>query len=368
MAASRLFQRPVMEGINMADTNEMLQQAIAAARAGKSSEAKVLVDRLIQDDPDNPHALFLKGMLADSEDEQLEYMNQVLAIDPGHKAAAKRLAQLEQRAQVTEIEEVPEEVTEEAPELAEAAVDETLVSAAVMGEEVLAEEPETEEPFEIETEFVEEAEVPLFEEEEEFVDEALETELFGEVSEPMAEEAEEVTDEGVAETIVAAAVVGEAIELEEPIDEEIPDWLFEEAEGEEELLSLDEEALWDEAGPETPEPLPDWLQEEPTEEMAAVAEEDLAFVAEEPLEVEPSFEEALVEEEALAEVTEEPLDLTYEEPIAEAPKEPAPAAAPATRKRKKSPNRGLEILLAVLIIVALLVVGGLVWVILSGPF
>ena len=48
-----------------------LQQAIAAARAGKRDEARVLLDRFLADEPEDVHGIFLRSTLATSKEEQV---------------------------------------------------------------------------------------------------------------------------------------------------------------------------------------------------------------------------------------------------------------------------------------------------------
>ena len=348
----------------MADTNERLQQAIAAARAGKTSEAKVLAERLVEENPDNPHALFLLGMLVDSQDEQREYMQRVLDLDPDHKAANKRMAQLGPveepeplaeepveelvEARPQEFEAEPQELEAEPQEFEAELLDETIVAAAVVDQDVLIGE-----------EAVKEMEEPPFE----LVDEASVEEL-----DEQFFEAEEEPDIGLAETLVGAAVVGEALEPETPeVEDEIPDWLFEEARSEEELLEIDEAQLWTDEPVPVEEDLPDWLQEDKSEEFADIySEEQLISVPEEP---EPAAYEE--DSEALAAAVgagmAADIDL-FEDESFEAVEEPVVEPAPAERpKKKKSANRGLEILLIVLIIIALIVVGVLGYLIISPP-
>jgi len=334
----------------MADTNERLQQAIAAARAGKTSEAKVLAERLVEENPDNPHALFLLGMLVDSQDEQREYMQRVLELDPDHKAANKRMAQLGPVEEPEPLAEEPvEELVEARPQEFEAELlDETIVAAAAVDQDVLIGE-----------EAVEEMEEPPFELVDEAPVEELDEQFF---------EAEEEPDIGLAETLVGAAVVGEALEPETPeVEDEIPDWLFEEARSEEELLEIDEAQLWTDEPVPVEEDLPDWLQEDESEEFADIySEEELISVPEEP---EPAAYEE--DSEALAAAVgagmAADIDL-FEDESFEAVEEPVVEPAPAERpKKKKSANRGLEILLIVLIIIALIVVGVLGYLIISPP-
>lgn len=343
----------------MADTNERLQQAIAAARAGKTSEAKVMAEQIVEEEPDNPHALFLLGMLVDSQDEQREYMKKVLELDPDHKAANKRMAQLgpveEPEPQVEEpaeelVEAVPQDFEAESQEFEtepqdfeaerleeEPALDETIIGATAMGQETLLGEVEAEELPET-----------------------------GEMEESFFEEEEE-PELGVAETLVGGVVASEALEIATPeMEDDIPDWLFEEARSEEELLKIDETQLWADEPVPVEEDLPDWLQEDISEDYADVSDEELVSAPEEP-EAEAYTEEP--EALATAEGAGMAADFeSFDEESFEEVEEPVVEPAPAERPKKKSANRGLEILLIILIIIALIVVAVLGYLIISSPF
>ncbi|MFZ0546777.1 MAG: hypothetical protein WAM60_15125 [Candidatus Promineifilaceae bacterium] len=74
--------------------NQHLVQAIAAARAGKKPQAKVLLARVIKDEPDNVNAWFLLSSLADTEEQKIQRLEKVLELQPGYPAAAEQLAEL----------------------------------------------------------------------------------------------------------------------------------------------------------------------------------------------------------------------------------------------------------------------------------
>ena len=104
----------------MEDTTQRLQEAIAAARAGQLSEARAIAEEITESDPDNAHAWFLRGILSEDEAQQAEYLGKTLAIDPEHKAARKRMDQLQPPVEVEEEEQVP--VDEDAAVVVAAAV------------------------------------------------------------------------------------------------------------------------------------------------------------------------------------------------------------------------------------------------------
>jgi hypothetical protein len=77
--------------------NDLLQQGIAALRAGNKAQARQLLARAIQEDPRNEQAwLWLSGTV-DNDEERLECLNRVLAIDPNNEMAQRGLATLRQK-------------------------------------------------------------------------------------------------------------------------------------------------------------------------------------------------------------------------------------------------------------------------------
>ena len=248
----------------MADTNERLQQAIAAARAGNTDEARELVDGLVAENPDNPHALFLRGMLANSEEEQLGYLNRVLEIDPDHKAANRRMAQIapaEADDATVLIIDDPEEIEE--PEAVEdIGTVETVVGAGALfaAEDDLAEEPAEEQgewgvAETVVTAAAVGAGIEALEDDTTMAEVAFSEDAF--IEEDLVEE-EALFDSGD-DTVIAAA--GDQ-------DEDIPEWLMAETRSEEELAAASSQDLWGDAPAEEVEELPDWLAEEPSDDWA----------------------------------------------------------------------------------------------------
>ncbi len=74
--------------------NQHLKQAIAAARAGKEPQAKVLLARVIKDEPENVNAWFLLSSLADTEEQKVQHLEKVLELQPDHAVASQQLAEL----------------------------------------------------------------------------------------------------------------------------------------------------------------------------------------------------------------------------------------------------------------------------------
>lgn len=196
-----------------------LQQAIAAARAGKLAQAQAMANKVVETEPDNAHAWFLLSTLADSEEEQVQYLDRVLEIDPEHRVATERLAQITAAA--------PGEPAEPEPE------------AIVASEELPAE-----------TVVVEEL-----------------AQEFDEIPGPEPdEEPEEFPEEQLATVVAAAAISDESLGVIDQADSDtVPAWLadeggFQQKEDVEEL----EEVADGTVQPEFQE-IPDWLQEEPAD-------------------------------------------------------------------------------------------------------
>ncbi len=93
--------------------NEKLQQAIAAARDGQSTEAQLLLTQLLQEDPNDVQAWFLLSNLVDSEQKKTAYLGKVLALDPQHEMAAQALARLQTERVVEEAVETETETETE---------------------------------------------------------------------------------------------------------------------------------------------------------------------------------------------------------------------------------------------------------------
>lgn len=347
-----------------------LQQAIAAARAGKRDEAGILLDRFLEDNPEDVHGIFLKSTLATSKEERVESLRHVLAIDPDHRGAKLMLDRLGEPIEV-------EPPVVEPPVVEPFEVEpETIVHPVVEPEVILPEEEVepivvAEDDFpvddieatavaltvaEIESEMADEDEIPL---EEVFATPALDETLVVYPDEPAIEEYEELPEliaEEKAEEFPELVDEEEYAEFPEFVDEEkadefpeldekeeVPDWLAEDAGFAAEEAPAQDEVVDQEEMPLEMGELPDWLQEEPTEEW--LAQEHL-----EPIESNAAFEDDFVEE---------PLLISEEE----AGPEPVKVLTPAPQKKKQRvTKRALEIVLAFLIILAVAVIGGLAYV------
>lgn len=300
-----------------------LQQAIAAARAGKRDESRILVDRFLEDQPDNVHAIFLKSTLVTSKEDQVECLRQVMLIDPDHRGAKLMLDRLGEPIEaesatiiqpVIEPEEQPEEEEVEPVVIAE----EDLPVEEILATTIVAAAGEMEE------EVMDEGDIPFF---------------------------EEATEPELEETLIVfpdESVTDEVEEIPEPIDEEeVPEWLTEEVSHPDEEVIVQEELVDEEEMPLEMGELPDWLQEEPTEEWLSQEHIDTTTS-------EVDIHEEFAEEPVFVsgdDFVEEPTKITASEP---------------KRKGKKVSKRVLEILLGLLVVLALVVMAGLVYVFFTG--
>jgi hypothetical protein len=300
-----------------------LQQAIAAARAGKREESRVLVDRFLEDQPENVHAIFLKSTLAASKEEQVENLRQVLEIDPDHRGAKLMLDRLGVPLEVE-----PPTIVQPFPEPEEQPIEEEVEPIVVAEDDFPAEEIVATvvgiTASEMEPEVVDEIDIPFGEE---LAKPELEETLIVYPDEPVIEEFEEIPE------IVA--------------EEEIPDWLTEDADIGAEATIVQDEFIDEEEMPLEMGELPDWLQEEPTEEWLS----------------QEQTKPVVSEDEFLEDFVEEPVFIAEEETL----EEPVHVLTPPKTKKKgkQVSKRTLEIVLGLLIILAFLVMAGLVYVFLS---
>ncbi|MGD8585043.1 MAG: hypothetical protein PVJ75_06815 [Chloroflexota bacterium] len=286
-------------------------------------------------------------------------------VEEAGEAAEEAVDEAEETA-----EETFEEIFEETPEeTSEETFDDTMIAQSPFAEEMAAEDLEVEALF---------GETPA-EDEAEDVDEGLVT-VFGAAAAmdedqvpddvEAAQEAEEAIDEldkleasDLAEAVADATVLDEAGEawFEEEAGEDlwakveaeaVPDWLIEDTTAEAEA-TLTEESVEEtfpaaEADVTREQELPDWLLEEPDEDWSE------------------EFEETEIYDEAPATVV--TAAVAADEPFEEEAPAPFEEAAPApAQPKKKSSDRGLEILLILLVIVAVLLVVAIAYFLVNPP-
>lgn len=76
----------------------LLQQAIAAARAGRKAEARQLLDQILQANPYNEQAWLWMSGVVETNAERVGCLQQALTLNPDNAAARKALARLQSRA------------------------------------------------------------------------------------------------------------------------------------------------------------------------------------------------------------------------------------------------------------------------------
>ncbi len=315
-----------------------LQQAIAAARAGKRDEARVLLDRFLDDQPDDVQGIFLRSTLATSKEERVEDLRQVLSIEPDHRGAKLMLERLGEPVEVeppaaepVEFEPIEDELMDDVPATIVHAIEEPEMEITLEDEEPVV-VTEEDIPFEdIEATAV----VLIADDVQDEVIEAIDWPIEDEVVEPVIEE-----------TMIAypdEPIIEEDDEFSELEEEEVPEWLTDEAAFKAEAEMAQEEAIDGEDMPLEMGELPDWLQEEPTEE----------WLSQEQIETPKSVDELP--------------DGWAAEPVKIPDGDFAPMSVDAfapqpKKKRKKVSKKSLEIVLGLLIFLAVLVMVGLVYV------
>lgn len=82
----------------MTNTNDLLQQGVAALKAGQKAEARRLLERVVQQDKDNETAwLWLSGAV-DTDRERIHCLREALRINPNSQHARRGLETLESKA------------------------------------------------------------------------------------------------------------------------------------------------------------------------------------------------------------------------------------------------------------------------------
>lgn len=222
---------------------EELEQAFAAIKNGEEEQARVLLARMLKDDPEYVPGWVLLSKLAPNRIQKAAFLDKILALDPGHIYARQEMGALE--AGVSAMPEV--ELSGD--------FDGEIVAADVAEVDVLAGAPEATavEPPQIGAEVVLQDELPSAEEAEhgpEFVEEEWQPERDEVREEPSAVEEES-----------RMPISADPLDYEgQATGDTLPPWL-----ADDEALLIDELA-GDEIGDEgrmPPEPdLPDWLTEE----------------------------------------------------------------------------------------------------------
>ncbi len=77
--------------------SDILQQAIAATRAGDTREAQQLLADELEANPENEYAWFLLGNLVDSPEKRKAYLGKALAINPQNAKAKQQYGQAQRQ-------------------------------------------------------------------------------------------------------------------------------------------------------------------------------------------------------------------------------------------------------------------------------
>lgn len=75
-------------------SEDLIQQAIGAARAGDTHKAETLLSVVVQQEPQNAHAWYLLSQVADTYEESVRCLERVLEIQPDNVQAQSRLARI----------------------------------------------------------------------------------------------------------------------------------------------------------------------------------------------------------------------------------------------------------------------------------
>jgi len=79
-------------------TEDYLQQAIAAIKSGdKATGKRLLIDEVLKTNPRNENAWLWMTQVADADEDRLNYLRNVLKINPDNDAARRGLAALQQK-------------------------------------------------------------------------------------------------------------------------------------------------------------------------------------------------------------------------------------------------------------------------------
>ncbi len=79
------------------DVQQLLRDGITAAREGDKSRARTLLDEVVAQDPENEKGWFWLASVADSDEERMVYLGNVITINPDNERAQAILERLEAR-------------------------------------------------------------------------------------------------------------------------------------------------------------------------------------------------------------------------------------------------------------------------------
>ena len=96
-AVEPVTPEPEPAQIAPAQERELLQQALAAARAGRKTEARQMLEQILQANPGQEQAWTWMATVVETDAQRVECLQRVLAINPNNAAARKVLAQFQAR-------------------------------------------------------------------------------------------------------------------------------------------------------------------------------------------------------------------------------------------------------------------------------
>jgi thioredoxin-like negative regulator of GroEL len=80
---------------NAPDREELLQMAIAAAKAGQTEGARVMLRQILEQDRRNERAMMWMAKIADSKSEREQWLRKVLEMNPTNERARDSLEQMQ---------------------------------------------------------------------------------------------------------------------------------------------------------------------------------------------------------------------------------------------------------------------------------
>jgi thioredoxin-like negative regulator of GroEL len=79
------------QGAGTPDREQLLKMAITSAKQGNKQAARMMFQQVLASDPRNERAMMWMGSLADTTEEQNQWMQRVLAVNPLNEQAAEIL-------------------------------------------------------------------------------------------------------------------------------------------------------------------------------------------------------------------------------------------------------------------------------------
>ena len=77
------------------NTQQLLRDAITAAREGDKARARLLLEEIVEQDDQNEKAWYWLASVAETDEDRILYLNNVIAINPNNDRARSVLHQIE---------------------------------------------------------------------------------------------------------------------------------------------------------------------------------------------------------------------------------------------------------------------------------